>query len=338
MINGHENDLHNYNNIIADFSSNVWFEGPAPELLNHLCIHIKSIANYPEPNAISFAQKTAEFYNLPNTYCIATNGSVEAFYLIAQALNKKTASIITPAFAEYTDACKQYNIETEYLDIKTIKSSQQFNTELVWLGNPNNPDGKVTPVNTIECWLKKHPYTTIIIDEAYAELCTEFKSSIGLIKLYKNLIITKSFTKAFAIPGLRLGTILTSDSHIQKLNSFQIPWTVNSMAISAGNYIIDNYNSLLLDKKTLSSYSKLLQNELNSIHHINVVESKCNYFLAETDYKTASELKDYLANQHGLLIRDASNFQGLSAGHFRIAIQSSQKNKLLIQAIKQWIQ
>ncbi len=338
MINGHGNDLHNYPNIIADFSSNVWFEGPKPELLNYLCNHIKRIANYPEPNAISFTQKAANFYKLPNSFCIATNGSAEAFYLIAQALNKNTATIIAPAFAEYADACEQHNISVEYILNSNINSKHQFNTQLVWFANPNNPDGKVISTTTIEAWLKMHPNTTFIIDEAYAELCTKFESSISLIQKYKNLIITKSFTKAFVIPGLRLGIILTSDSHIKKLHNYQIPWAVNSLAIAAGNYIINNYQSLLLDKKILTRYSKQLQKNLNSIPNINVLEADCNYFLAETKHKTAAELKEYLAKNHGLLIRDASNFKSLSSGHFRIAIQSEQNNNLLVQALKQWMQ
>lgn len=338
MINGHGNDLYNYpGKIQVDFSSNIWFEGIPAQLKAHLKNEIDIIDNYPEPDSVSLANKISEFHNTAQNNTIVTNGSVEAFYLIAQSLAYKSATVITPTFSEYADACKIHNIEVEFLANDSITKDYKFKTTLVWLCNPNNPDGKVTPINTIKPWLKANPNTYFIIDEAYAELCTDFESAISLLQLHKNLIITKSFTKLFAIPGLRLGYILASTSIIKSIKKHQLPWGVNSLAISAGNYIIDNYNSLAINKEALNTLSQNLQLSLAKFPQIKVTKSNCNFFLVETLVKNAGDLKDYLANEHGFLIRDASNFYGLNKGHFRIAVQSENNNSKLVKAIGKWI-
>lgn len=337
MINGHGNDLHNYKGKIkADFSSNVWFEGPHPSLTQHLKENIMSIQNYPEPDASSCAKEIEQFYNLSQNSCIVTNGSVEGFYILAQALNKRSATIFAPSFAEYEDACQRFNYKYEIVSNQDINPNYKFTNDLVWLCNPNNPDGKITPLATIEKWLYDNPQCIFIIDEAYAELCVNFKSCLSLLSKHRNLIIVKSFTKAFAIPGLRLGMILTNPKLIMQIKPYQLPWSVNSMALEACTFIIKNHNSLLLDQHLLASLSKELQEQINSIPELEVTPSDCNYFIVRTKKNKTAELKSLLANEHGILIRDASNFRGLSKQHFRIAIQSLEKNNLLISALQQW--
>ena len=90
----------------------------------------------------------------------------------------------------------------------TLSADSTFNTDMVWLGNPNNPDGKVLSYQTIQTWLRNNGNTIFIIDEAYADLCIGYNSVIPLINEHQNLIVIKSYTKSFAIPGLRLGVIL----------------------------------------------------------------------------------------------------------------------------------
>lgn len=337
MINGHGNDLHNFKDEIkADFSSNVWFEGPHPSLLKHISEQTNKISNYPEPDAASCAKEVEQLYKLNQNSCIVTNGSVEGFYLLAQALNKRTATIFAPTFSEYEDACHRYNYKLEIVSNHDINPNTKFDSDLIWLCNPNNPDGRITSISIIEKWLYNNTQSLFIIDEAYAELCIGFESALPLINKHRNLIIVKSFTKAFSIPGLRLGVILANPKLIMQIKPFQLPWSVNSLAIEACSYIIKNYNTLLFNLNLLESISNDLQKQINSIPELEVTPSACNYFIVKTKKSKVSELKSILANEHGLLIRDASNFHGLSKQHFRIAIQSPDKNTLLISALKQW--
>lgn len=337
MLHGHGNDIHNYKDkIIADFSSNVWYEGPSPILTEYLSQNILSIKNYPEPDSESLAKRIQDYYCTPNNSCIITNGSVEAFYLIAQALKKHSTTIICPTFAEYEDACNRFSYKIELASNEQVSLSTKFNSDLIWLCNPNNPDGKVFGVDYIENWLQNNEKSLFIVDEAYAELCHNFKSAIPLLKKYNNLIVVKSFTKSYAIPGLRLGFLLASPKTILQLKSFQLPWSVNNLSALAGEFILINKAKLSLNTSEIQKLSQQFQEEINNLNGYSVTFSPCNYFLVKIERGKAALLKKYLIEKYGLLIRDASNFRHLTQKHVRIALQSSEMNKKLISALREW--
>ncbi|MEA3316921.1 MAG: histidinol-phosphate transaminase [Bacteroidota bacterium] len=338
MIYGHGNELSLYDSeIIADFSSNVSFEPVSPKLIKHLVNEITCINNYPEPDARSLVSKLAKRHRVPEENVLVTNGSCEAFYLLARLFQENHSCIPIPSFSEYEDACMMHNHKISYIDNKNLKTD--FNGyDIVWIGNPNNPDGKTIPKETIEQYCKANPNVYFIIDEAYAELCAGFKSSLSLTKKYKNLIIIHSLTKTFSIPGIRIGYIITNRYIIQNLKKFIIPWNVNAIAIKAGNYILDKYNSLLPDTKIIFNNSFRLQARLNEIKSFEVMHSKCNYFLVRLLKGRSDGLKDFLIKEKSILIRDASNFKGLDNTWIRIATQKTAYNNLLFESLVEWTQ
>ncbi len=337
MLHGHGNDIYKYRNkIIADFSSNVVYGGISKELEQHLIENIKNIANYPEPDAESLKSKIAAFYNLDYNNVIVNNGSTESFYLLAQLFQRKESVIITPSFSEYEDACRIHNHKLKFISNSELNHDTKFESDMVWIGNPNNPDGKVISNDIILKFCTNNPECSFIIDEAYAELCKDYKSCIHLINEVSNLVVIRSLTKVFALPGIRLGYVLTNE-HIQKqLQAIKIPWTVNSLAIEAGKHIMDNYSQFLPDINLFLNQSKQLQKQLSEIEELEIINSDCNYFLVKLKIGKSNILKDYLINNYGLLIRDASNFNGLNDSYIRIAVQQETLNNKLVEAIKQW--
>ncbi|MFP4448605.1 MAG: pyridoxal phosphate-dependent aminotransferase [Bacteroidales bacterium] len=335
MIHGHGNDGYRYKrDIVADFSSNVWFEGTPDALLSHLQTGLPAISQYPEPDAESLKKKIAEKYNLRFNQCLVTNGSVEAFYLVAFAYSRAGSTIATPCFAEYEDACRIHGHKVDFLDNRQEWENIDFENQLLWIGNPNNPDGNIISLDTIRDMLCNNPETLFVIDEAYGELCAEFQSAVPLIEDFSNILIIRSFTKSFAIPGLRLGYVLGSEKIIKKLEQLKMPWTVNALALEAGLFILDNYDLLMPEIKKVKSASETFQEELKEIgKHITVIPSECNYFLVKLNGSYASQLKEMLMEQYGILIRDASNFRGLDERFIRLAVQRPENNKLLIEAL-----
>ena len=339
MIQGHGSDIYKYNGkIIADFSSNVWYKGVPKELMSHLKFKLENIVHYPEPDAGKLACEISNHYYFNTGQVQVTNGATEAFYIIAHLLSEKKSYIVYPSFSEYEDACKVYKHSVEYIRIDEFDENLIIEeNSVLWLGNPNNPDGTITNKSTIENILKHNQTSFFIIDEAYNELCINSESVIDLLKFYPNLIITHSLTKSFAIPGIRLGYILASEKIIKGLSEITMPWSVNSLAIEAGIFLLSRYKEFLPNKNNLIKESRCFQKEIISINGLKIVKSDCNYFLIKLEKGKASDLKEYLVLKHGLLIRDASNFKGLTDSHFRVAIQGSDKNNLLIVCIKQWL-
>lgn len=338
MMYGHGNELSLYGSeIIADFSSNVSFEPASPKLTKFLANEISCINNYPEPDAVSLVYELSNHHQVPKENILVTNGSCEAFYLLARVFKDKRSLIPIPSFSEYEDACKINNHTISFIDNNSLKNNFN-NCDIVWIGNPNNPDGKTIPKETIEQYCKENPKVNFIIDEAYAELCAGFESGIHLTNDNENLIVIRSLTKTFSIPGIRIGYVIANHAVIDELKKFIIPWNVNALAIKAGNFILADYNSLLPDINKILNNSFQLQTRLNEIDILEVSQSKCNYFLARLLRGKSDELKKYLLKKKSILIRDASNFKGLDDTWFRIATQKTAYNNLLFESLEEWMQ
>ncbi len=339
MINGHGDDRLQYSKIIlADFSSNVWFGGISPELIAHLQKTLHLIERYPEPDAAELCGKTATFHDIDSAQVLAFNGSVEAFYTVAMAFRKAVSAVLYPAFSEYEDACRLHRHIPSFFRSDEAKHALNSGANLFWIGNPNNPDGHIFSFQEIEQWLNKFPNTIFVIDEAYATFIPDFQSAIPLTKKYPNLIVIRSLTKCCAIPGLRLGYVVTSAKLAERLRKFQQPWSVNALAQEAGKFLIEHLSVHPFDARSIQQLSIDLQQSIGEIAGFRVVPSKTPYFLVEMQSGTAAELKEFLIQEHGILIRDASNFRGLNERHFRVCARSEADNQLLIEGLKNFKQ
>jgi len=339
MIHGHGDDAYKYNKpIVADFSSNVWFEGPSTNLLKHLQDQLHKVDHYPEPGGETLQRKVADYHNLEFKNCLITNGSVETFYLIALACRKHKSTIVTPCFSEYEDACQIHDHEIQFVKNTDQWKEQIYGSQVVWFGNPNNPDGNVIGPEVLERLLEEHPETVFVVDEAYGELCTGFQSAVSLLPEYQNLLIVRSFTKNFAIPGLRLGYVLGEKSLIEKLHKLKMPWTVNSIAMEAGRFIMEHYDELMPDKYKVKAASEAFHRQLKTLEDsLTIIPSHCNYCLIKLNGFYSGKLKQYLVEEYGILIRDASNFRGLDEQYIRVAVQKPKQNSLLTEGLKNGI-
>lgn len=338
MIIGHGDDGYLYKkNIVANFSSNVYYGGFPEGMKAQLISAIDTINNYPEANAQSLQHNLARWHAVAAEQVLITNGATESFYIIAHCFRNKTATIIIPSFAEYEDACVKNDLNLQFLNWDKLNENTLFNTTLAFLGNPNNPTGKIIAAATLKHILKHNPQTSFVIDEAYVDFTNEQLSLVNELPYFENLILVRSLTKTYAIPGLRLGYILSTATAIKNISYCKFPWSVNTLAVVAGNYIVQHKARLVLPLTNLLNDTGELISQLNQLAGITANPTRTNFFLAETSKGTAAELKAFLLDRFGLLIRDASNFRGLTPKHFRIATQTSEKNELLLKGIRQWL-
>ena len=329
MITGHGDDIHGYNGIRMNFSSNIYAHADITPLVEHLRGEMVRICNYPEPEALTLEAKIAEKEGVEAECVIVTNGATDGIYLAAEACRDLGIShhhIIQPTFAEYEDACRNAGL--------LIQSDADEDTDAVWICNPNNPTGEC--IDTDGILMLAMEYGTLIIDQSYENitLCQMMTAREAIDA--GNIIQIHSMTKTCAIPGLRLGYIVTSRRYAKAIRKCMRPWSVNALAISAGHYILDNDFKAIKDIEEYLAEAQRLRDELDAIEGVSVMPTDTNFMLCELSVGTAAELKDWLAKNHGILIRDASNFRTLTARHFRIAAQSKEENDTLINAIRQW--
>lgn len=332
MINGHGDDAYQFDReIVSNFSSNVYTKLDMSSLEEYLCQHIVSIRSYPEPDAISLRKQIAEQNNISSDEVCVTNGAIEAIYLIAQTFRGSKTSIVIPTFSEYEDACE---IHLHKLSFIENLNNIEADTDLVWLCNPNNPTGFIYNKKYLESIITHYPNTCFVIDQSYAAFTDEDVFSVSDAVKYKNLILLHSLTKCYAIPGLRLGYFTAAKETINKVKKYSMPWSVNNMALLAGKFLLKEKPT---DFSDLLYESQRVQKLLNDIEGFTVYPSNMHYFICRLHKGNAADLKKYLVDMYGFLIRDASNFRGLNDAYFRIAVQSENENNQLINAIREWI-
>lgn len=326
MINGHGDDIYQYDEIRCNFSSNISPLIDTSALYQHLAERLTLISHYPEPDARSLEVFIAARHDVSPDEVLVTSGATDAIYLIAQTLrDERTFAVKRPTFSEYADACKMYGYE------EAPKGGA-----VRWLCNPNNPTGEVRTTDTVKVLSRCHHW--LVIDQSYEDYTWEplltAQTAIGM----QNVIVIHSMTKRFAIPGLRLGYIVAPSAVIARLRANYRPWAVNALAIEAGRWLLKHEVPYYRDQmRLLLSQTRYLHDQLRGIFGLHVYPSCTNFMLCSIQQSSAAELKEYLLSHHRFLIRDASNFEGLSACHFRIATQQPKFNDELVEAIKTFV-
>jgi threonine-phosphate decarboxylase len=334
MLHGHGDDGYRFKReIIADFSTNVWYGGEPTGLKEHLFDRWEIINKYPEVIGESLSEKISAHNHLQPENILVNNGSTESIYLIAQLFQKSKSIIVTPSFSEYEDACTLYQHNISFLDWNELHADLKIDADLFFICNPNNPTGAV--FHDFEKLVLNNPTVTFILDEAFIDFTLAITSVIKLVKSHKNLIVMHSLTKNFAIPGLRLGYVAAVKTIIDKLKAYKFPWSVNSFALEAGHFIYDNFSAVQIPLKQLLA-DKIEFEASFSNTPISISKSETHFFTAISKKGTAADLKIFLIENFGILIRDASNFRGLNPNHFRIATLASHKNQLLVTALAAW--
>ena len=334
MIEGHGDDAYRYKHITHNFSSNIYAEMSHDALMRHLMNHTDCIRNYPEPESFALEQELCHLHHLPPQWAMVCNGATEAIYLIAHCFQEARSAIVVPTFREYQDAGQMYHHRISFC--QNVREMSPH-TEVLWLCNPNNPTGETTDANTLRQMMAQHHNTLFVVDQAYSHYTNVPLLDEHDVTAHPNLIVMQSMTKQFAVPGLRIGYILAHPEVIERLRQFRMPWTVNALAIEAAHYLLEHQDDYIINREALHQEIIRIARALEplGITHSNT-QTNFALFALPAGMK-AKHLKDYLADKHRLLIRDASNFETLNDRYFRIAAQSADANDSLIRAIQEWI-
>lgn len=340
MINGHGDDAFLYDHIDVNFSSNIYTHFDHSTLLEHLAQQLGHISSYPEPAPVSLERELAQRLGIqPDEVCV-THGATEAIYLAAQAYSGARSAILQPTFSEYADACRMhhhrlasiYNVE----DIPT-------DCDILWICNPNNPTGTVLPASVIADILREGEAESegtrrmLILDQSYAAFTDQRTLTAAEAVELGNCLMLHSMTKEYAVPGLRIGYITGPAALLEPVRRMRLPWSVDATATTAAFYLLRHRSDYSIDIASLMAERKRIALSINALGFVEAWPSDSHILLCRLRMGIASALKDYLARRHGLLIRDASNFEGLSPAFFRIAVQAPSDNDRLIRAIAQWM-
>ncbi|MCR4613392.1 MAG: aminotransferase class I/II-fold pyridoxal phosphate-dependent enzyme [Bacteroidaceae bacterium] len=353
MIYGHGDDTFRFSHIRTNFSSNIYGHADLSALKAYLAAHLDAIQNYPEPAADSLAALIAQHHAISTDNVLVTNGATDAIYLIAQTFARDVTHFSTdePTFSEYADASILYglktrkNTETSEKTRKCLENPERTQESVSeffrsfpcfsvvrWLCNPNNPDGRIYTPEQI-CEEARHS-TLLVVDQSYEHYTQAPLLSPREALDIPNLLLLHSLTKTYAVPGLRIGYVTGPATLIGRLRAAARPWAVNALAVEAGKWLFSHNIRAIDDLPALLAETQRFAAALARVPHLHVTPTATTFMLVRCDTLTAAELKQRLATEHHLLIRDASNFPTLTPHHFRIATQTSEENDTLVHALR----
>ena len=234
--------------------------------------------------------------------------------------------------------------EVPYLALQTFAAELkgQDGRIIVFLGNPNNPDGTLLDKQSIKvlAQMLKDANSLLVIDESFIDfignesLRDNSHSMRELINQYDNVIIVHSFTKFYAVPGLRIGAVFANPTLIQELRQYIPAWSVNTLAQAYTESALTDTKYINDSKMVLANEAKYMYESLSDIKDLVVYKPSANYILMEINDPdiTVTDVQTRL-EKHNLLIRSCANYKGLGPKWMRIAIKDHAHNVELIHLL-----
>ena len=321
---------------------------PSPKLLDEIKANFERlITEYPSGIEVN-SLLAAKYYGLKKEHVVVGNGASELIKSLMEKLTGKIG-IVRPTFEEYPNRKKSEDVITFYPDnqdftytaedLMTFYADKDISALL--LINPDNPSGnyiKKEDILKIASWAENRNIV-FIVDESFVDFADEENSSLldeEVLKAYPNLIVVKSISKSFGVPGLRLGILASYDKDmIDFLKKDVAIWNINSF----GEFYLQIFEKYKKDYEEAMKKFKDIRRDyiekLSSIKNLRVIPSQANFVMCEVlGGLTAKELTERLLDEFDLLIKDLSAKNGFNGEYIRVAVKRPEENEKLIRALK----
>jgi threonine-phosphate decarboxylase len=324
-----------------DYSSNMNPWGPPDVVEAIMKEHWRDIARYPDPAVRGLRSKLAEAYQIPVDSILVGNGAAELIDLLIRVLRPEETVLARPSFSEYEEAVHKTGGRIANVSLLRdcdfeCRDVQGLSGRTVFLGHPNNPTGRLIPSSVLD--ELRETGTRMILDEAFMDFVAD-ESGLSYIRRAaesENIQVIRSMTKFYAIPGIRLGFVVAHPDLIRRMKDMQTQWSVNFLAQLIGEAVLDDEEYAERTRAWLAEERPWLMAELRALGFA-VCPSDVNFLLvslSEHSGWNVQRLQQAMA-ERGIMIRDASLFQGLDSSYFRIAIRLREDNGRLLKALKE---
>ena len=326
-----------------DFSVNLNPLGPPPSVRMALWREMRTITSYPDPAASRAEEHLAQAHGLAPSAVVVGNGSTEIFGLLLQALAPRRVGWIAPCYAGYDEACRALGVPGEPVALAHPEDDFQVRSEhlvadgvdLLFVGSPNNPTGTVVEPDLVLNAAARHPRCTFVLDESFMDFLS-YPAGRTLVHggTPENLIVVKSLTKFFAIPGLRLGMASGAPGVMSSLRAARLPWSVNSLAQAAAEVLYTDREYVEHSRLVTTELREHFINELSALRGWKVYPSDTNFLLVRLPLEwPASRLQRELL-QAGILIRSCASFHGLGDRYCRLAVRPRDEIEAFMESIR----
>ncbi len=297
------------------------------------------LTTYPEYD--EFVRQLSATWQIPRERILLTNGSDEGLFVISFTFiepNEDTAITATPTFAlipHYLKLVQSRLVEIPYTpdyqyDLATIEETLDAGVKLAVFASPDNPVGALLPVETIRQWCGRYRQTLFVIDEAYAEFSGV--TALPLIDEFQNLLVTRTFSKAWGLAGLRLGVVIGHPEMVQAMEKVRSPYSVNNLALQTASRLLGDMDKVRREaQSTMARKARIVAEVKNRGYK--VVEGQGNFFMIGVGWE-AREFCEFF-QRRGVLLRDRSSHPFLR-GMVRVSVGTDAEMARFLEVLDEY--
>ncbi len=314
--------------------------GASPKAIEAIKKTLSGINRYPDSQGFYLKKRLTRYHNVEASNIVLGNGSDELIDIIIKTFVEDDENIITAdtTFLEYEIISKVNNrklitVPLKYFkyDLEAIKRKIDNKTKLIFIANPNNPTGTYVNESELNDFMRGLPEDVILVmDEAYDTFVdvNDFPNTLNYIKR-KNVIVLKTFSKAYGLAGLRIGYALANEDFVSYMERVRQPFNVNTLAQAGAMAALDDKKFLCRTRKIVLEGKNYLYRELSKLG-MAYVPTVANFILIDAGKDTMGVFRDML--KFGVIVRDMKQY-GLK-NFIRVTIGTKKENERFIKVLK----
>lgn len=327
----------------VDFSANINPLGMPDGAAEAYADAFADCVNYPDPACSSLKEAVACYEKVPLSYLMCGCGADGLLFRICYGLKPKKALLTAPSFTEYEKALRAAGSVVDYHFLSERDGfcltenilSDIPGHDIFIMANPDNPVGNIAESGLLEeivsvCRLEN---CVFLADECFIDFTEKACSSKIFLKDFSNVIVLKAFTKMFAMPGLRLGYLMTANKDFTGLfEAAGQHWSVSYPAAVCGEAVLKDKDFPEKTRKYVAAQSAFLKRALASVG-FKIYGSEANFIF----FRSSLYDLDKRLEKEGFMIRECSDYKGLGPGFYRIAVKTASDNLALIEAVERCV-
>jgi histidinol-phosphate aminotransferase len=323
-------------------TSNYRIKLDANESKNYLIdlnfkIDYRNLNLYPDSDSTTLRQKLSRYLGVPTQSIVVGNGSSEMIELLLKTFVSPKDIVLSyePSFSMYAIYTQIHQGDYRYISTdanfqlnmaQLILEAKRLNPTLIFICTPNNPTGQLVPYSDI-IRLVKSTTALVVVDEAYIEFTNQATSMAKDTLNHKNLVVLRTFSKAYGLAGIRLGYLVSNLEIVSLLNRVKSPYNLNGLTQMVGEYILDYTDRMQVYTQSIIQNRLTLERKLLQFN-LKVYPSEANFIFF---YCEKPSLFEDLLNK-GILIR---SFKDNLAGYYRVTVSDTNENQAFIEALKE---
>jgi len=342
-------------NSLLDFSASINPLGPPASVLAAIQGAIAKLRHYPDPQYGELRAALADYHGLAADWLLPGNGAAELLTWAARDLSlaanssPAVACVVTPAFRDYHRAFSSFGVKLLPWPLLPFqKPGMGLNSTdffaLGWpdpepsatgslINNPHNPTGHLFAAQELLPLLER--FSLVVVDEAFMDFLppSQSQSLIPWVTTCPNLVIVRSLTKFYTLPGLRIGYAIGHPDRLRRWQQWRDPWPVNELAVAAAMAAVGDSEFQARTWQWLPPTRQALRDGIEALPGLHPLPGAANYLLVKAE-QSVLPLQERLLKQHRVLIRDCLSFGELGDRYLRVAVRTNFENERFLTALQ----